>query len=83
MIHNCIPSKDRVTLSYTKDTSLLAEFNNCFASVGSPTAQAAEKIANDHNLQLISPLTQTTTHPSDKQFDFDNASMAEVQRIVS
>ena len=25
MINNCIPSKDRTTLSYTKDTSLLAE----------------------------------------------------------
>ena len=44
MINNCIPSKDRVTLSYTKDTSLLAEeFNNYFASVGSSTALAAEQ----------------------------------------
>ena len=83
MINNCILSKDRVTLSYTKDTSLLAEeFNNYFAPVGSPTALAAEKITNDNNLQLISPSTQTIAHPTDENFHLGNVSMAEVQRIV-
>jgi hypothetical protein len=51
IINNCIPSKDRNTLTYAKDTSLVAdEFNHYFTSVGLSTALAAEKIANDHNL---------------------------------
>ena len=66
------------------DTSLLAEaFNNYFASVGSSIALAAEKITNDHNLQLISPLSHTIAHPSNEQFRFDNISMGEVQCTVS
>jgi hypothetical protein len=61
IMNNCIPSKDRNTLTYARDTSLVAdEFNHYFTSVGSSTALAAEKIANDHNLQLTDPLTRTS-----------------------
>jgi hypothetical protein len=84
IINNCIPSKDRNTLTYAKDTSLVAdEFDHYFTSVGSSTALAAEKIANDHNLQLTDPLTRTTVYPVDEQFHFDHVSVTEVQRIVS
>ena len=61
---NCIPSKERNTLTYTKDPSMIAdEFNHYFASVGSSTALAAEKLAKDYNLQLTNPLTRTNIHP--------------------
>jgi hypothetical protein len=85
IINNCIHSKDRNTLTYAKDTSLVAdEFNHYFTSVGSSTALAAEKIASEHNLQLTDPLTRTTTvYPADDQFHFDHVSVMEVQRIVS
>ena len=39
------------------------EFNHYFASVGSSTALAAEKLAKDYNLQLTNPLTRTNIHP--------------------
>jgi hypothetical protein len=84
IINNCIPSKDRNTLTYAKDTSLVAdEFNHYFTSVGSSTAPAAEKIVNDHNLQLTDPLTRTTVYPVDEQFHFDHVSVTEVERLVS
>ena len=84
IINNCIPSKDRNTLVYEKDISLVAdEFNSYFASVGSSTALAAERIANVHNLRLTNPLTRTMFYPADEQFHFENVSVSEVQRIVS
>jgi hypothetical protein len=49
----------------------------------SSSALAAEKIANDHNLQLTDPLTRTTVYPVDDQFQFDRVSVTDVQRIVS
>jgi hypothetical protein len=59
------------------------EFNHYFTSVGSSTALAAERIANEHNLQLTDPLTRTTVYPGDDQFHFDHVSVTEVQRIIS
>ena len=59
------------------------EFNHYFTSVGSSTALAAERIANDHNLQLTDPLPRTTVYPVDERFHFDHVSVTEVQRIVS
>ena len=84
IIKNCIPSKERNTLTYTKDPSMIAdEFNHYFASVGSSTALAAEKLAKDYNLQLTNPLTRTNIHPINEQFYFEHVSSAEVHRIVS
>ena len=59
------------------------EFNHYFASVGSSTALAAEKLAKDYNLQLTNPLTRTNIHPINEQFYFEHVSSAEVHRIVS
>ena len=64
IINNCVPSRDRNTLTYVKDLSLVAqEFNRYFTSVGSATALAAEKIDKDYNLQVFDPLRRNHAIP--------------------
>ena len=83
IINICISSRERNTLTYVKDLSLVAEeFNHYFTSVGSTIALAAEKIAKDYNLLVFDPSRRTMLYPVDEQFHFEHVSTKEAQRIV-
>ena len=61
IINTCIPSKEKETRVYSRDTELVAnDFNQFFSSVGRNAAQTAAQLAIDNNINisdtsLISP----------------------------
>ena len=61
IINTCIPSKEKETPVYSRDTELVAnDFNQFFSSVGRNAAQTAAQLAIDNNINisdtsLISP----------------------------
>ena len=74
IINTCIPSKDKKTLVYSRDTELVANnFNQFFSSVGRNAAQIAAQLAIDNNINisdtcLISP--PMTRNSSEELFNF-------------
>ena len=72
IINTCIPSKEKETPVYSRDTELVAnDFNQFFSSVGRNAAQTAAQLAIDNNINisdtsLISP--PMTRNSSEKLF---------------
>ena len=53
IINQAIPSQDQDNLSYTKDPKTVAnEFNQFFSSIGSNTADASIRLAEENNITL-------------------------------
>ena len=87
IINTCIPSKEKETPVYSRDTELVAnDFNQFFASVGRNAAQTAAQLAIDKNINisdtsLFSPPTTRTS--SEELFNFTPFTCTQVEHIVS
>ena len=87
IINTCIPSKEKETRVYSRDTELVAnDFNQFFSSVGRNAAQTAAQLAIDNNINisdtsLISP--PMTRNSSEELFNFTRVTCTQVERSVS
>ena len=86
-INTCIPSKEKETPVYSRNTELVAnDFNQFFSFVGRNVAQTTAQLTVDNNINisdtcLISP--PTTRNSFKELFNFTFVSCTQVERIVS
>ena len=87
IISTCIPSKEKETPVYSRNTELVAnDFNQFFSFVGRNFAQTTAQLTIDNNINisdtcLISP--PTTRNSSEELFNFTPVTCTQVERIVS
>ena len=87
IINTCIPSKEKETPVYSRNTELVAnDFNQFFSFVGRNVAQTTAQLTVDNNINisdtcLISP--PTTRNSFKELFNFTFVSCTQVERIVS
>ena len=76
IINTCIPSKEKETSVYSRDTELVANyFNQFFSSVGRNAAQTAAQLAiNISDTSLIS--TPMTRNSSEELFNYSKSACA-------
>jgi hypothetical protein len=81
VINSCIPSKDKIILTYHKNTLDLAnDFNQFFQSVGKRAAETAEMLALQNNLNIsteLEPQNRRSELFSTELFKFTPASHAQ------
>ena len=87
VINRCIPSKDKIILTYHKNTLELAnDFNQFFQSVGKRAAETAEMLALQNNLNIsteLEPQNRRSELFSTELFKFTPVTYTEVQRIIT
>ena len=84
IINQAIPSQGQDNLSYTKDPKTVAnEFNQFFSSIGSNTADASIRLAEENNITLEESPLKTTHMPSEDLFSFRTVTSEEVRRVIS
>ena len=87
IINSCIPSKEKETPVYSRNTELVADdFNQFFSFVGRNVAQTTAQLTVENNINisdtcLISP--PTTRNSSEELFNFNPVTCTQVERIVS
>ena len=83
IINQAIPSQGQDKLSYTKDPKMVAnEFNQFFSSIGSNTADASIRLAEE-NITLEESRLKTIHIPSEDLFSFTTVTSEEVRRVIS
>ncbi|XP_074627054.1 uncharacterized protein LOC141885070 [Acropora palmata] len=86
IIHTCIPSKEKESPVYSRDTELVANnFKQLFVSVGRNAAQTAAQLAivndiNTSDTSLFSPPTISAS--AEEQFNFTPVTCLQVECIV-
>ncbi len=84
IINNVIPSKERPTLTYSKDHKSVADdFNKFFSSVGRKTTEDATLLASENNINIsTTSLPSTPLGYSDELFYLRLVTCTEVQSII-
>ena len=85
IINNVVPSKERPTLTYSKDHKLVADkFNQFFSSVGRKTADEASRLALENNIDTPTTILSSTPPVSSpgELFYFRPVTCTEVQNII-
>ena len=83
IINQAIPSQGQDKLSYTKDPKTVAnEYNQFFSSIGSNTADASIRLAEE-NITLEETPLKTIHTPSEDLFSFRTVTSEEVRRVIS
>ena len=86
IINQAIPSQGQDKISYTKDPKTVAnEFNQFFSSIGSNTADASIRLAEENNIILEETPLKTIHMPSGSEdlFPFRTVTSEEVRRVIS
>jgi hypothetical protein len=87
VLNRCIPSKDKIILTYHKNTLEVAnDFNQFFQSVGKRAAETAEMLALQNNLNIsteLEPQNRRSELFSTELFKFTPVTCTEVQRIIT
>jgi hypothetical protein len=83
VIYGCIPSKDKIILTYHKDTlEVVNDFNQFFfQSVGQRAAETAKKLALQNNLNIsteLEPQNRESEHFYKDLFKFTPVTCIEV-----
>ena len=83
IINQAIPSQGEYKLSYAKDPKTVAnEFNQFFSFIGSNTAGASIRLADDNNITLEETPLKTIHMPSEELFSFRTVTSEEVRRVI-
>ena len=84
IINQAIPSPGQDKLSYTKDLKTVTnEFNQFFSCIGSNTADASIRLAEENNITLEESPLKTIHMPSEDLFSFRTVTSEEVRRVSS
>jgi hypothetical protein len=87
MINRCIPSNDKIILTYHKNTLEVAnDFHQFFQSVGKRAAETAEMVALKNILNIsteLEPQNRRSELFSTELFKFTPVTCTEVQRIIT
>jgi hypothetical protein len=87
VINRCISSKDKIILTYHKNTLEVGnDFNQFFQSVGKRAAETAEMLALQNNLNIsteLEPQNRRSELFSTELFKFTPVTCTEVQRIMT
>ena len=82
-INRYIPGKEKESQVYTRNQKVVAdEFNQYFTSLGRNAAEEVRHIAEDNNIDLISPLSTAIPYSTSELFNFKPVTCTEVQRII-
>ena len=78
-----IPGREKESQVYTRGQKVVAdEFNQYFTSLGRNAAEEVRRIAEDNNIDLISPLSTAILYSTSELFNFKPVTCTEVQRII-
>ena len=86
IIDTCIPSNEKESPVYSRDTELVAnDFNQFFASVGRNAAQSVAQLAVVNNINTSDTslfLSPTISASAEEQFNFTPVACTQVERII-